>query len=61
MTETERLAKELFREEYPSYGCSPFGHRPQLEDLWPCDQEKYKRRAEQELRCRFWEHWKAEE
>lgn len=25
---------------------SPYGRRPQLSDLWPCDQEKYRRMAD---------------
>lgn len=51
MSEVKKMAEKLFRAEQgpPEFPYSPWGRRPQLSDLWPCDQEKYIRMAEAAL------------
>lgn len=51
MTEVQKMAEKLFRiEQGPNpFPYSPYNHRPQLSDLWECDQERYLRMAEAAL------------
>lgn len=51
MSRVRELAEKLFdAEQGPNpFPYSPWGRRPQLSDLWPCDQEKYIRMAEAAL------------
>jgi hypothetical protein len=50
MGKVQEKAEEIFRREHPGAHWSiPWGHRPKLSDLWPCDQEEYVKRAEREL------------
>lgn len=53
MTEQEQLAERLFQAEVgPNpFPYSPYGRRPKLSDLWPCDQDRYRRMAEEAMKC----------
>lgn len=44
-------ARKIFDDEHrpPFKFPPPYARRPQLSDLWECDQEKYIKRAEREL------------
>lgn len=47
MSEVRKLAEKLFKAEHPNpFPHSPWGRRPQLSDLWECDQERYIKMAE---------------
>lgn len=50
-TETRHLAEKLFLAQ-SDYVPGPCSRRPQLSDLWPCDQQKYEKMAETLLRER---------
>ncbi len=44
--DVERLAEKLHSADMgPPYPYSPWGQRPRLSDLWPVDQERYRRLA----------------
>jgi len=52
MSKVRKIAERLFRDEHPDpHPMSVWGRRPQLTDLWECDQEKYVRRAEELYRA----------
>lgn len=54
MSDVQKLAKQIFRDEHPDrFPYCPYGKRPELRDLWECDQEQYIKRAEAELRRRW--------
>ena len=52
MNIVRKKAEEIFRREHPSvyrHPYPPFYAPPRLDNLWPCDQQKYIDRAEREL------------
>ncbi len=50
MSRVLKLAEQLFREEHPGpHWTIPWGHRPELSNLWTSLQKKYIERAEAEL------------
>lgn len=54
LDDVEALAEELLSAEIepPLFPRSPWGRRPRLSDLWPVDQERYRRMARAALGAR---------